>query len=435
MKSLPVLVLLSSAVLLCSAAPALEEVKCRADNNDAASRHAMHHINEHHQHGYKFKLDAVQDIKVDLHEENCAIELHLDLLETVCHVVNPKHFEDCEARQETDQEVIANCTVLMTVTTSGTTVDRYDCNTRQAKRHLMVRICPDCPVLISLNDPEGLKAVHDAVEKFHEQDTSERYYILQEVARIKSGWMMMGGMAYYPHFVLVETDCSKQSKIVPSACKPLCPDRAHHAYCRSSAIEELGLNSVDCEYYSPVNTTALGPGEQELICEPPHAHGHGPPPHGHGHGPPPHPGTGGPPPHGHGHGPPPHAHGHGPPPHAGSGGPPPHAHGHGPPPHAGSGGPPPHGHGHGPPPHAHGHSHGHGPPPHAHGHGPPPHAGSGGPPPTTGIEGSSQERVLFLPPPFFPPHHCQRLQTDPDPAIHPICSWPHPEPPLTPRQS
>uniref|UniRef100_A0A665T604 Cystatin domain-containing protein n=1 Tax=Echeneis naucrates TaxID=173247 RepID=A0A665T604_ECHNA len=205
MKSLPVLVLLSSAVLLCSAAPALEEVKCRADNNDAASRHAMHHINEHHQHGYKFKLDAVQDIK---HEENCAIELHLDLLETVCHVVNPKHFEDCEARQETDQVNVEPRFLRVCVS---------DRELPHKHLHLMVRICPDCPVLISLNDPEGLKAVHDAVEKFHEQDTSERYYILQEVARIKSGSFL---------FQTIVKDCTKQSKIVPSACKPLCPDRA-----------------------------------------------------------------------------------------------------------------------------------------------------------------------------------------------------------------
>ena len=35
-------------------------------------------------------------------EEGCNFELQMELLETVCHTVNPKHFEDCEIREETD---------------------------------------------------------------------------------------------------------------------------------------------------------------------------------------------------------------------------------------------------------------------------------------------------------------------------------------------
>lgn len=51
----------------------------------------------------------------------------------------------------------------------------------------MMMICPDCPKLIPLNSPEGLKSVHEAVKKFNQNTTNQHIYILQEVGRIRSG--------------------------------------------------------------------------------------------------------------------------------------------------------------------------------------------------------------------------------------------------------
>ncbi|GAA6231928.1 alpha-2-HS-glycoprotein-like [Lates japonicus] len=226
MKRVLILVLLSSAVLLCSTAPALESVTCSEDSGNATARLAMHHINEHHDHGYKFRLNEIQGNKVVKVGEGCDVTLQLDLLETVCHTVNPKHFEDCEIRQETDQ-VMANCTVMVTVETGDAKITKYECGTRQVKSNReMVRICPDCPILIPLNSPEGLNSVNEAVKEFNKNNTNQHYYTLQEVGRIRSGYMMMAGMSYYAEFALVETNCPMGSRIIPEACKPLCPDRA-----------------------------------------------------------------------------------------------------------------------------------------------------------------------------------------------------------------
>lgn len=66
MKVFPVLVMLSSAVQLCSTAPALEPLTCSEDIGAmVAARLAMHHINEHHDHGYKFRLNEIQGNKVE----------------------------------------------------------------------------------------------------------------------------------------------------------------------------------------------------------------------------------------------------------------------------------------------------------------------------------------------------------------------------------
>uniref|UniRef100_A0A668TFP2 Cystatin domain-containing protein n=1 Tax=Oreochromis aureus TaxID=47969 RepID=A0A668TFP2_OREAU len=321
----------------------------------------------------------------------CNVKLQLDLRETKCHTTNPKPFEDCEIREETAR-VNAKHDFWNPLNVHSLQFFAFAVNTNSE----MVRICPDCPVLLPLNDSEGLKSVHEATTEFNKNTSNQHYYILKEVGRISSGYIMTSGMNYYAEFALVETHCPVGSRIVIEACTPLCPDRAvstthtlqkilsHILIC---CVLKLGSVEPDCRHHGRHR---------------PHGHGHhhhhngsgGRPPHAHdhGHGPPPPGGKGGRPPHSHG-GPPPHAHdhGHGPPPHA-------HDHGHGPPPHAGKGGRPPHSHG-GPPPHAH-----------DHGHGPPPPGGKG--------KGSFH--------PLRRLHPCHGFLVNPDPALHPICPWPLP---------
>ncbi|XP_078114218.1 alpha-2-HS-glycoprotein 1 [Sander vitreus] len=307
--------------------------------------------------------------------------------------------------------VMANCTVKMSIRNTDTNITKYECDTRQEKTNLeMVRICPDCPTLQPLNSTEGLKYVNEAVSKFNQNTTNQHYYILKEVGRIRLGYMFSAGMAYYAEFALVETNCPMGSRINPEACKPLCPDRAHHAFCKSTYFRSTGLQSVECEFYPPSNTTALGPGEQEPVCRH-HVGGHHP-----------HAGSGRPllgPRGGDGHPP---LVGGGPPPHArdGHGGPPPHAR-------DGHGGPPPHARvGHvGPPPHARdGHvgqhhdsdariDHHHD----SDGYGGHHHAGH-----------PDQEKQHHRPPfgskhQFHAWHRFHRCRGS-DPALHPICPWP-----------
>lgn len=45
-------------------------------------------------------------------------------------------------------------------------------------------ICPDCVVLLPLNDTEGVKSVNEAVKKINENTSNTHYYVLKEVGRI-----------------------------------------------------------------------------------------------------------------------------------------------------------------------------------------------------------------------------------------------------------
>ncbi|KAF3835633.1 hypothetical protein F7725_028191 [Dissostichus mawsoni] len=189
MKGLRTLLLLCSTALLCSAAPAVEPVTCSEDGGAAAARMAAHHIDENHDHGYKFKLSEIKGNKVE-------------------------------------KAVMANCSVRIHVTNGDAKVRNYHCDTRQVKTDSeMVSICPDCPNLISLHDPDGMKSVKEAVQRVNENTTNQNYFILKDVGRIKIGWMMTG-MNYWAEIALVESNCPMGSRILPEACKPLCPDRA-----------------------------------------------------------------------------------------------------------------------------------------------------------------------------------------------------------------
>lgn len=65
MRLLLSVVLLSIVLLLCSAAPVWEHLKCSEDNNGTAAHLAIHHINENHDHGYKFKIGEVTGVKLE----------------------------------------------------------------------------------------------------------------------------------------------------------------------------------------------------------------------------------------------------------------------------------------------------------------------------------------------------------------------------------
>lgn len=60
MKALLSVALLSSLLQLCSGAPVLEPLTCGEDvDNRKAAHLAIHHINEQHRHGYKFKISEI----------------------------------------------------------------------------------------------------------------------------------------------------------------------------------------------------------------------------------------------------------------------------------------------------------------------------------------------------------------------------------------
>ncbi|KAI4791851.1 hypothetical protein KUCAC02_033759 [Chaenocephalus aceratus] len=218
---------------------------------------AAHHIDENHDHGYKFKLSEIKGSKVEKQVDGgCEIQLQLELMETTCHNIDPTQLEDCEVRDVTDWEVRANCSVSVRVRKGDARVRSYHCDTQKVLTHSeMPGVCPDCPHLVSLHDPDGIKSVKEAVQRVNKNTTNQNYFILKDVGRIVIGSLLGRNLFYAAEFALVESDCPMGSSTPPEDRRPLCPDRARHAFCHSIYFLSKGLDSVRCDYYPPMWAT------------------------------------------------------------------------------------------------------------------------------------------------------------------------------------
>lgn len=50
----------------------------------------------------------------------------------------------------------------------------------------LTRVCPDCPTLLPLHDPQGLESVKAAIEKFNKDSNQTSYFKVLEVGRLRT---------------------------------------------------------------------------------------------------------------------------------------------------------------------------------------------------------------------------------------------------------
>ncbi|CAF91632.1 unnamed protein product [Tetraodon nigroviridis] len=184
MRALLSALLLSSLLQLCGAAA----LSCSRFHNLTASDLAVQHINQHHRHGYKFSLDDVSEAQLERVAGGVASSCSAPEGDDVSRG-RPQRAPGVRSRMMGERAVVANCSVLITVKDDNATVSRYDCQTRQEMTNReMMRMCPDCPTLLPLDDPKGLEAVQEAITEFNKNASNQRVFVLWEVGRI-SVWV------------------------------------------------------------------------------------------------------------------------------------------------------------------------------------------------------------------------------------------------------
>nr|XP_061790309.1 alpha-2-HS-glycoprotein-like [Nerophis lumbriciformis] len=256
-----------STALLLVAATSLA-VTCDDDGGAAAASLAVRHINEHHKHGYKFKLDAPPASNFQQGPDGCQIDLLLKLRQTKCHVSNPKSHEDCEVMSLGDRGALATCNSRVDVIGGVATVISHNCDTKAENTNAeMVLICPDCPSLSPLDDETGVKAVQAAVKNYNQQHNHQNYFRLMEISQLTSYYIPGMGTFMSLEFALVESVCPKDSRIVLETCEARCPDRAHHAFCKTTYNIIGGeFGNLECELYLPKDISPLADGQTEPTC-------------------------------------------------------------------------------------------------------------------------------------------------------------------------
>ncbi|NXJ75346.1 FETUA protein, partial [Trogon melanurus] len=256
MKALVALILLVQLPIhkaVPAAAPA--PLGCDDPESEAAAEAAVSYINAHSRHGYKFALNRIENIRVlPQGLNNDIVFLELDLLETTCHILSPTPLANCTVRSFTDHAVEGDCDVKLQKVDGKFSVLASKCHSHPDSREDVLQVCPDCPLLESLNDTEVSTLVTSAL-KDHNSKTPNAYLRLLEIGRAK--------IQYEPaHVVIAEfavaaTNCSAQdAQTNAEACHLLPDDEANFGFCTATMVKQPSQDlEVDCQLYGHQVTT------------------------------------------------------------------------------------------------------------------------------------------------------------------------------------
>ncbi|NXG55994.1 FETUA protein, partial [Hemiprocne comata] len=222
---------------------------CDDSESEAAAEVGVSYINGHSHHGYKFALNRIKNIRVlPQGLNNDIIFLELDLLETTCHILSPTPLANCTVRSFTDHAVEGDCDIKLQKVDGQFFVLASKCHSHADSSEDIIQLCPDCPLLATLNNTEVLATVTAALND-HNSKTADAYLRLLEIGRAR--------IQYHPvHVVSVEfavaaTNCSAaEAKADVEACQLLPSDQSNFGFCTASMVTKpLQDLKVDCQLY------------------------------------------------------------------------------------------------------------------------------------------------------------------------------------------
>ncbi|XP_054838804.1 alpha-2-HS-glycoprotein [Eublepharis macularius] len=261
MKSLVALVLLAQ-LLSCKAGlvpdipPEVlphKHLACDDPETEAAAAVAVNYINNRLKHGYKLVLNRIE--KVVEHERRPhgkILELELDLLETVCHIVSPMPAENCTVRERTQHAVEADCDVKLLKDNGPYKVLLSKCHSSPDSHEDLVKFCPNCSPLSLLNDSNVVNTVNAALAKYNAINTTQGHYELLEIARGQHSHL---ANSWYVEFAIINTNCSAQhAKEHKEDCHVETGENQHFGFCKATFTKSLvegteDHQDVDCIVY------------------------------------------------------------------------------------------------------------------------------------------------------------------------------------------
>ncbi|XP_008642735.1 alpha-2-HS-glycoprotein [Corvus cornix cornix] len=250
MKALVALILLVQLPIH-KAVPAAPPAPLGCDDPEsvAAAEAAVNYINGHSHHGYKFALNRIEDIRVvPQGPNNDIIFLELDLLETKCHILSPTPLANCTVRSFAEHAVEGDCDVKLQKVDGTLSVVASKCHSHADSSEDILKVCPDCPLLATLNNTEVLGTVSAALNDYNSK-TTDSYLRLLEIGRAK--------IQYHPvHTVVAEfavgaTNCSAgEAKANVGACQLLPEDQSNFGFCTAVMVKRPSEDlQVDCQLY------------------------------------------------------------------------------------------------------------------------------------------------------------------------------------------
>lgn len=244
MKSLiPLLVLAQlwacHSIPLQAIAPVLRLPKCDDPEVEEAALAAVDYINQHLHQGYKHTLNRIDKVKVWPRRPSGEVfQLDIDTLETTCHALDPTPLANCSVRQQTAHAVEGDCDFHVLKLDGQFSVLSAKCESTPDSAEDVHRVCPDCPLLIPLNDSRVTHAADAALAAFNAQNNGA-YYQLMEVARAQ---FVPLPASTYVEFAVGATDCVAKEVTDPAKCNLLAEKQ--YGLCKATVAEKLAGEDV-----------------------------------------------------------------------------------------------------------------------------------------------------------------------------------------------
>ncbi|KAG7488104.1 hypothetical protein MATL_G00030970 [Megalops atlanticus] len=273
MKKLTWLLILTQIAASLAQVIELLPLPCNDKNVEKISRLALTYINEDRAVGYKFSLNRISN--VHLHAQGPAGKvyyLELDVLETKCHVRSPKSWKRCDIRPVMETQISGNCNVTTLHTSQGFSyLYSYDCTLVPDEPEKLLKICPDCPLLLPVDSAEAQQAAQLTLRKYNSQSTLPATFSVQSITRASAKRAPV--QCSFVEYTIQETECP-EGRLATRLCKPEDLGRAPAGFCVGAVYGNGKSNpevEVSCEIFHPQDfemsvpgTAVNGAGQQQV---------------------------------------------------------------------------------------------------------------------------------------------------------------------------
>ncbi|XP_051556626.1 alpha-2-HS-glycoprotein-like isoform X7 [Myxocyprinus asiaticus] len=220
--------------------PLIGPPPCESKHANETALVALNFLNAQHTHGYKYALKHIEKMNILFRkDEPNSYLLELDLVETKCHVLDPTPVSQCPFRPKPFAVVEADCDFVVSDTAQGLSVVAFKCKTKTAQDG-----CVGCPMLIHLNDTDGLRLVEASLHDFNTRHNLNTKFALLEIGRLESQ-VVGGGNRYIAEYAIIGTNCTSHDD---DHCIPQNHTVATHGFCvAEGSSENPQHNKVDCK--------------------------------------------------------------------------------------------------------------------------------------------------------------------------------------------
>uniref|UniRef100_G1SEK8 Fetuin B n=1 Tax=Oryctolagus cuniculus TaxID=9986 RepID=G1SEK8_RABIT len=233
---------------------------CNDSDVLSVSGFALQDINRDQKDGYVLSLNRVSRVWEHTQDHlGSVFYLVLDVLQTGCHVLSKKAWQDCAVRT-LHTSVYGQCKALFYINKPRRILYSiaYNCTLRPVSRRKIHSKCPDCPSpsRIDKSDPRVLEAAVESLAKFNRESTSKQYSLVK-VTKATSQWM--GSLAYFVEYLIQESPCTKSQA---GSCS-LQPSDSPVGLCKGTLIQNPLEKrvTVTCDFFEQ---QAPAPGTESL---------------------------------------------------------------------------------------------------------------------------------------------------------------------------